>query len=103
MIPSQKIEMYFAEILHLSEQLCLSAKALKAISEDEWMRIACENRTCWNSRCGDILSKKEVKISAGLKLEADRLGQIAREMERQAKRMYQSELANRQRGTTRIY
>ncbi len=103
MIPSQKIEVYFAEIMQLSEQLCLVANALKAISENELMQIVCENKTCWNSQCGDILTQKEVKISRGLKLEADRLEKISREMERQAKRMYRSELVNVQRGATRIY
>ena len=102
MTSSGKIEMYFAEIMHLSEQLCQMAKTLKAVGE-EGMQIVCENRACWNSRCGDILTGKEVKINAELKREADKLDRIAREMERQAKQMYQSELVNKQLATTRIY
>ncbi len=102
-ILSGKIELYFTEITHFAEQLELLAKSLKNLSEEELMRIVCENRACWNSRCGDILTGKEMKIGLGLKLEANRLGETAREIKRQAEKMYRSELANIQRGTTRIY
>lgn len=103
MTSSKRIEMHFTEILHLAEQLHKLADQMKATAENEMMQIICENKACWKSECADILIEKEVKISAGLAAEADKLNATAQEMERQAKRMYQSERINNQLAVTRIY
>ena len=100
---SKEIEMHFAEIMHLAEQIESLAGALKTAAQDELMQIICKNRACWNSRCADILIGKEAQIGAGLIHEAVELFEIADQMEHQAKRMYQAELMNNQLATTRIY
>ncbi len=99
----QKIEMYFTEIMQLSEQLRNLATALKEKAENELMQIICENKSSWNSACEDILSGKEVRISARIAAEADELLMISGEMEEQAKKMYQMEMLNCQLAATRIY
>ncbi len=99
----QKIEMHFTEIMQLSEQLRNLATALKEKAEDELMQIICENKSSWNSACEDILSGKEVRISARIAAEADELLMISGEMEEQAKKMYQMEMLNCQLAATRIY
>lgn len=99
----QKIEMHFTEIMQLSEQLRNLATVLKEKAEDELMQIICENKSSWNSACEDILSGKEVRISARIAAEADELLMISGEMEEQAKKMYQMEMLNCQLAATRIY
>lgn len=99
----QKIEMYFTEIMQLSEQLRNLAIELKEKAEDELMQIICENKSSWNSACEDILSGKEVRISVRIAAEADELLVISGEMEEQAKKMYQMEMLNCQLAATRIY
>lgn len=99
----QTIEMHFAEIMHLSEQLSTLAKSLKLAAEEELMQNICENKACWNSECADILAGKEVKLAGGITARAKDLEKIAGEMEDQAKRMYQSEMLNIQLAATRIY
>lgn len=103
MASSKEIEMHFAEIMHLAEQIEILAGALKSAAVDELMQIICKNRACWNSRCADILIGKEAKIGAGLIHEADKLYEIEAQMKQQAKRMYQAELMNNQLAATRIY
>lgn len=102
-VSSREIEMHFAEIMHLAERIEMLAAALKSAAEDELTQIICKNRACWNSRCADILIGKEAQIGAGLLHEADKLYEIAGQMKRQAKRMYQAELACGQLAATRIY
>ncbi len=99
----QKIEMYFTEIMQLSEQLCNLAIALKEKAQEELMQVVCENKSCWNSACEDILSGKEAGISTRIVAEADTLLVISGEMEEQAKKMYQIEMLNCQLAATRIY
>ena len=55
MVSSKEIEMHFAEIMHLAEQIEMLAGTLKSAAEDELMQVICKNRACWNSICADIL------------------------------------------------
>ncbi len=103
MVSSTEIEMHFAEIMHLAEQIEMLAGTLKSAAEDELMQIICKNRACWNSRCADILIRKEAGIGAGLLHEADKLYEIEEQMKQQAKKMYQAECMNNQLAATRIY
>lgn len=100
---SKQIEMHFAEILHLSEQMERLSEALKKTAQDELMQIVCKNKACWNSSCADLLLRKEAQIGTGLISQAEQLCQIAGKMRRQAKRMYQAELENHQLAATRTY
>jgi len=102
-VSSKEIEMHFAEIMHLAEQIEMLAGTLKSAAEDELMQVICKNRACWNSICADILIGKEVKIGAGLLHEANKLYEIGKQMKQQAKRMYQAELMNNQLAATRVY
>ena len=99
----QTIEMHFAEIMRLSEALCNLASKLKVLGEQEMAQIIRRNRACWISECAEILGRKEVKISDDLCAEANRLSELAKEMERRAQKMYQSEMLNIRLATTRIY
>ena len=99
----QTIEMHFAEIIRLSEELQGLADSLKILGEQELIRSIRGNRACWSSKCADILGEKEVKISKNLCAEADRLSKTAKEMESRAQKMYQSEMLNIRLASTRIY
>ncbi len=99
----QTIEMHFAEIMNLAEALRGQAGSLKALGEQEVMEAVRGGRACWISECADILGRKEVKISTELCAEADRLLKLAEEMERRARKMYQSEMMNIRLASMRIY
>ncbi len=99
----QAIEMHFTEIMDLSGKLREQADAIKNLSETGLMQVIFEIKAGWNSECADILAGKEVKISEGLCQEANRLFQIAEDMEEAARKMYRSELANSQLAIFRSY
>lgn len=103
MVLSRQIEMHFAEIMHLSEQIDRLSRDLKTVAREELMQIICKNKACWNSSCAEILIGKEAQIGTGLIFQAEELCQIAGEMRQQAKKMYQAELANNQLAATRTY
>ncbi len=99
----QTIEMHFAEIMRLSEELDHLAQSLKLLAEQEMMQMIRENRACWVSKCADILGEKEGKISGSLCAEAERLLKTATEMKDRAQKMYLSEMMNIRLAATRIY
>ena len=99
----QTIEMHFAEVKQLSEQLAELARALKAAGEDDLMRLASEGKRCWISECSDVLAGKEVKLGMLLISEAARILKIAEEMEERAKKMYQAEMLSNQLAAVRVY
>lgn len=103
MVLSRQIKMHFTEIMHLSEQIDKLAEDLRLAADNELMQIICNNKTCWNSSCAEILIGKEEKIGKGLLFEAEELCQIAKEIRQQAKRMYRAELTNNQLAATRTY
>ena len=99
----QTIEMHFAQIMHLSEELESQAKSLKALAEQEMMHLIRGNRRYWVSECADILGGKEGKICSSLCAEAESLLKTAGEMESRAQKMYQSEMMNIRLAAVRIY
>ena len=100
---TNQIEMHFAEIMHLSEQIDKLSGDLRTVSQEELMQTICKNKACWNSSCAEVLIGKEAKIGIGLISQAEELCRIAGEMRQQAKRMYQAELTNNQLAATRTY
>lgn len=99
----QTIEMHFAEIMHLSEELDGLARSLKTLAEQEMMQMIRGNRACWVSKCADILGEKEGKLESSLCAEAEKLLKTAKEMESRAQKMYQTEMMNIRLAATRIY
>ncbi len=102
-MPQPEIEMHFTEIMGLSRQLKELAKKITRYSEDELMQRIFEIKTGWNSACADILAKKEGEIVKDICKEAQRLNEMAVEMEEQAKKMYRCEKANSQIAVFRNY
>ncbi|MCM1135544.1 MAG: hypothetical protein NC400_08210 [Clostridium sp.] len=99
----QTIEMHFAEVMKLSEQLSGLAEVLKTLGSEEIMRISAAGKSCWNSKCADIVAGKEVKLGMELVSEAEVLLEIAKELERRAQKMYRTEILNSRLAATRIY
>lgn len=99
----QTIEMHFKEVTQLSRQLANLAKNLKAVGEEDIMRLVSEEKRCWNSECADVLTGKEVKLGRLLISEAERILKTAEEMEERAKKMYQAEMLSNQLAAVRVY
>lgn len=103
MSPQQTIEIHFAQIMGLSQELQNLASSIRGLGERELMQISRAGRDCWSSECAQILAGKEVKVASRLCAEAEALAKTAAEMERRAKKMYQSEMMNIHLAAERIY
>lgn len=99
----QTIELHFKETMEIAVRLKELSAKLNDMAEGKLLQIICSIKAGWNSECADILVGKEVRIVSNLAEEADRLNALAVEIESQAKKMYQLEMANRQLAITRIY
>lgn len=99
----QTIEVHFKETMEIAVRLKELSSELHNVAEKKMLQIICSIKAGWNSECADILVGKEVRIASELVEEADQLNALAVEVESQAKKMYQSEMTNRQLAITRVY
>lgn len=95
--------MHFEELMEVSGELKELAEEIGKGVHAELTESISLLRAGWNSVCADAFAGKEVEAAGEIARQAEELAALAQEIEKAARKMYQSEMANQERARIRIY